>query len=105
MFKFKSVALALVATGSILGLASPTLAASRHDVTRMSSAPVTYGYGGDEATTRQPRCENVEQHYAHYPKASSIAKEGGTLVPADGALASQQAWQNELAIASSPVCR
>ena len=108
MHKIQSHALPLIAAGALaagIGFAGPTMAAQFSRTTTMSSAPATYGYSDREMTNSAPRCENVEQHYAHFPKTGAVARNGRTLVPGDAALGSQRAWQTELAIASSPVCR
>ncbi|MCB8840532.1 hypothetical protein [Aurantimonas sp. VKM B-3413] len=104
MYSFKKTVAPFLAAGAILGLASaPAFAGAYGHITTMQSSPSTYGYS-DEAPTNQRRCESVEQHYAHFPKAGSMAREGGTLVPGDGNLASEKAAQLDLAIASGPVC-
>ncbi|MBO0902331.1 hypothetical protein [Jiella sonneratiae] len=96
----------VLSAGAVLGLtALPAMAAGHHRMTTLRSAPMSYGYAGDETTAAQPRCENVEAHYSHYPKASSMARNGNTLVPGDATLGQENAWQTDLAIASSPVCR
>lgn len=106
MRKFNSKAVSFLAAGAVFTMASvPAFAAGGNHVTTVQSAPMAYGYRGEEAKANQPRCENVEQHYAQYPKASSVDRNGKTLVPGDSALGSERAWQLDLAIASSPICK
>lgn len=96
----------VLSAGAVLGLtALPAMAAVPHHVSTFRSTSMTDGSTIDEAAAAQPRCENVEQHYAHYPKADSMTGNGRTLVPGDATLATENASQTDLAIASSPICR
>lgn len=97
-----SASAAIIAAAAMAGFVSPSSAAVVHPARHAG----TYASMSDpDHVTAQDRCDAVERHYANYPQANATSRNDKTLVPGDASQGRDKAWQLDLAIASSPICR
>lgn len=97
-----SASAAIIAAAAMIGISSPSSAAVEHSARHTTT---NASMSDPDHVAAQESCDAVERHYAHYPRADATTRNGKTLVPGDASQGSDQAWQLDLAIASSPICR